>query len=235
MNNDLRRPTKAYPELNSEYRGFPTNYQYFNDMWLEEGTRFYYLAATTSDWMNWQGDEFNIKGMYEFTMRLPPVPVDGHYELRLSVQSDSNLRGMCQVYWGSDRNNLPAAGIPFDMRLGGLYRKLGDGSTQPSIVGWVKDSDLDYDVEAITENDKTMRNNGFMKAPIHYIVKGNPGRDQEAINRRIIVSQWMEADKTYYIKFKSVLKDTEKEHILDYMEYCAKEVYDNPRESEDIW
>ena len=235
MNNDLRRPTKSYPELNSEYRGFPTNYQYFNDMWLEEGTRFYYLAATTSDWMNWQGDEFNIKGMYEFTMRLPPVPVDGHYELRLSVQSDSNLRGMCQVYWGSDRNNLPAAGIPFDMRLGGLYRKLGDGSTQPSIVGWVKDSDLDYDVEAITENDKTMRNNGFMKAPIHYIVKGNPGRDQEAINRRIIVSQWMEADKTYYIKFKSVLKDTEKEHILDYMEYCAKEVYDNPRESEDIW
>ena len=45
----------------------------------------------------------------------------------------------------------------------------------------------------------------------------------------------LEADKTYYIKFKSVLKDTEKEHILDYMEYCAKEVYDNPRESEDIW
>ncbi|MCR5821232.1 MAG: fasciclin domain-containing protein [Bacteroidaceae bacterium] len=237
MNNDLRRPDGMYSELNGEYRGFPTNYQYFNDIWIEEGTRFYYLAGTSTNWMNWQGDEFNIKGKYEFKMRLPPVPVAGHYELRLAVQSNSNVRGMCQVYWGSDMNNLPAAGIPLDMRLGGLYRKLSDGTRQPSIVGWVKDSDYGDDIEAITENDKTMRNNGFMKAPMHFCPTplSTPGRDLEEINRRIIVSAWMEPDVTYYIKFKSVLEDTEKEHILDYMEYCSKEVYDNPNESEDIW
>ena len=205
-------------------------------MELKEGTRFYYLTGLGSNWMNWQGDEFNIKGKYEFTMELPPVPMAGHYELRLAVQSNSNLRGMCQVYWGSDKNNLPAAGIPFDMRMGGTQRHLTN-ENQPSIVGWVSDAELG-DEEAIIECDKTMRNNGFMKAPEHY--SPTPGststaRQNPDVNRRIIVSADMDPDKTYYIKFKSVLDDVEKEHILDYMEYCAKEVYDNPEESEDIW
>ena len=236
MNNQLRRPMSNYPTRSGAYRGFPTNYQFFNGMELKEGTRFYYLTGLGSNWMNWQGDEFNIKGKYEFTMELPPVPMAGHYELRLAVQSNSNLRGMCQVYWGSDKNNLPAAGIPFDMRMGGTQRHLTN-ENQPSIVGWVSDAELG-DEEAIIECDKTMRNNGFMKAPEHY--SPTPGststaRQNADVNRRIIVSADMDPDKTYYIKFKSVLDDVEKEHILDYMEYCAKEVYDNPEESEDIW
>lgn len=237
MNNDLRRPAKVYTERSGEYRGFPTDqsYRYFNDIWIEKGTRFYYLAGTTTNWMNWQGDEFNIKGVYEYTMRLPPVPAAGHYELRLAVQSDSNLRGMCQVYWGSDRNSLPAAGIPFDMRLGGELRRLTN-ETQPSIVQWVSDADLG-DEEAIIEKDKQMRNLGFMKAPELYSPTpgGTTARQLSNVLRRIIVSADMDPDKTYYIKFKSVLDDKEKEHIMDYMEYCAKEVYDNPEESEDIW
>lgn len=237
MNNDLRRPATVYPERSGEYRGFPSDdsYHYFNDMWIKKGTRFYYLAGTTTNWMNWQGDEFNIKGRYEYTMKLPPVPAPGHYELRLAVQSNSNLRGMCQVYWGDDRNNLPAAGIPFDMRMGGTERHLTN-SNQQSIVGWVSDADLG-DEEAIIECDKQMRNNGFMKAPQHYCPTpgGTTARNLADVNRRIIVSADMDPEKTYYIKFKTVLDDTEKEHIMDYMEYCAKEVYDNPVESEDIW
>ena len=239
MNNDLRRPATVYTDkpLNGEYRGFPTDesYQYFNDMWIKKGTRFYYLAGTTTNWMNWQGDEFNIVGSYEYTMKLPPVPAPGHYELRLAVQSNSNLRGMCQVYWGTDRFSLPAAGIPFDMRMGGTERHLANGN-QASIVGWVSDAELG-DEEAIQECDKKMRNNGCMKAPQHYCP--TPGsttaRNLADVNRRIIVSADMDPDKTYYIKFKTVLDDKLKEHIMDYMEYCAKEVYDNPQESEDIW
>ena len=237
MNNDLRRPATLYTERSGEYRGFPTNesYQYFNDIWIEKGTRFYYLAGTTTNWMNWQGDEFNIVGAYEYTMRLPPVPAPGHYELRLAVQSNSSLRGMCQVYWGSDRFSLPAAGIPFDMRMGGTQRHLTN-ENQESIVGWVSDADLG-DEEAIIECDKQMRNNGFMKAPQHFCPTpgGSTARQNADVNRRIIVSADMDPDKTYYIKFKTVLDDKLKEHIMDYMEYCAKEVYDNPEESEDIW
>ena len=234
MSNDLRRPLKPYPTLHSQYRGFPTSYQYFDNIEIKEGTRFYYLNGLDFNWFNWQGDEFNIKGRYEFIIKLPPVPKDGHYELRLAVQSNSNLRGMCQVYWGPDKNNLPAIGIPLDMRMGGEKRHLSN-MDQPSIVGWEKDTgDPEYDDEV----DKRMRNNGFMKGPKHYsAVPGSAEtiRDKSDAIRRIMVSEEMKADKTYYIKFKSVLDDVEKEFYIDYIEYCAKEVYDNPVEAEDIW
>ena len=82
-----------------------------------------------------------------------------------------------------------------------------------------------------------MRNNGFMKAPEHFCPTpgGGTARQQADVNRRILVSADMSPDKVYYIKFKSVLDDVEKEHIIDYIEYCAKEVYDNPNEREDIF
>ena len=162
------------------------------------------------------------------------MPKAGHYELRLAVQSNSNLRGMCQVYWGPDKNNLPAIGIPLDMRMGGEYRRLKD-STQPSIVGWQPDTG---DQEIDDEVDKKMRNNGFMKGPEHYsAVPGSTTtiRAQSDAIRRIMVSADMDPDVTYYLKFKSVLDDELKQFFIDYIEYCAKEVYDNPVESEDIW
>ena len=45
----------------------------------------------------------------------------------------------------------------------------------------------------------------------------------------------MEPDQNYYIKFKSVLESQTKEFFMDYIEYVAKEVFDNPEEAEDIW
>ena len=53
--------------------------------------------------------------------------------------------------------------------------------------------------------------------------------------RRIILREWMEADKTYYIQFKSVLSNEGTEFYLDYLEFCHKDIYDNPMEPEDIW
>ena len=45
----------------------------------------------------------------------------------------------------------------------------------------------------------------------------------------------MDPDKTYYMRLKSVLDSEEKEFYMDYLEYCPKEVYDNPERPEDIW
>ena len=45
----------------------------------------------------------------------------------------------------------------------------------------------------------------------------------------------MEPDKTYYLRFKTVLDDPTREFYVDYLEYCPKEVYDNPETPEDIW
>ena len=177
----------------------------------------------------------NISGQYEFTLRLPPVPESGTYEIRYAIQSNSAVRSMCQVYFGTDKDNLPAMGIPLDLRQAGTYRALSSGSVPSTLVGWeIDQSDDDYNAEV----DKKMRNNGFMKGPYNYTFTpggNNSARDDEQTLRRIIVREYMSPDKVYYVKFKNVLDDKEKQHYMDYLEYCAKEVYDNPMTPEDIW
>ena len=96
----------------------------------------------------------------------------------------------------------------------------------------------DYGSPEDAVTDKKMRNNGFMKGPNHY--SATPGsstslRTNEMKLRRIMVSADMDPDKTYYIRFKNVLDADNKQFYMDYIEYCAKEVYDNPEEGEDIW
>ena len=83
-----------------------------------------------------------------------------------------------------------------------------------------------------------MRNNGFMKGP-EYIVE-DPGsaitnRMQEKSTRRIIVREYMSADEVYYLRFKTVQDLLSKQLFLDYIEWCPKEVYDNPETPEDVW
>ena len=45
----------------------------------------------------------------------------------------------------------------------------------------------------------------------------------------------MDPDKTYYIRFKSVLDSDRKELYMDYLEFVSKEIFDNPEKPEDIW
>ena len=212
-------------------------YSYLENCEISNNTNFYYLSGrinNTSCWRNYQGDELNIVGNYEIKIKLPPVPKDGVYELRMGV-SANDRRGMCQVYWGSNKNSLPAAGIPFDMRMGGEQWYVKGGASLESIVGWEKDIEDDDEVNA--ENDKKMRNNMYMKAPnICYVYgEAEPMRQYSMGMRRIILREEMKADETYYIQFKSVLEDKETEFFMDYLEFCPKEVYDNPQTPEDIW
>ena len=161
------------------------------------------------------------------------MPRSTTYEIRYKVLANQD-RGVCQIYFGTDPDNLPIAGIPMDLTIGGKERYAATGAV-PSISGWEMDElDEDYNSEV----DKKMRNNGFMKGP-EYIVE-NPGsnttnRMQEKSTRRIIVREWMDADKTYYLRFKTVQDLLSKQLFIDYIEWCPKEIYDNPAEPEDIW
>lgn len=219
--------------------GFPqsSKYNYLENVEISDNTNFYYLTgrvSNTGSFANYQGDELNVVGNYEMTMKLPPVPKDGVYELRMGI-SANDRRGMCQVYWGTNKHALPAAGIPFDMRLGGVDWYIKGGSTLPSIVGWEEDVKDDDEVNA--ENDKKMRNNWYMKSPNYFYWYGQTQslRHRSATLRRIILREEMKADQVYYIQFKSVLEDKETEFFFDYIEFCPKEVYDNPQTPEDIW
>lgn len=235
MNNDIRGNTVTTKENMTV--GFPTDkeYKYFDDMDILEGTKFYYLLGRGKGWPNYLGDEFNVIGRYEILMRLPPVPKLGTYELRIANSVGVNYRSMCQVYWGTNPNALPAVGTPLDFRVNGLYRMTEAGNF-PSIVGWEEDDDDD---DHNAENDKKMRNNGFLKGPQLYCA-GIPGTSQMGrgsyfLTRRIMVTAQMDPNETYYLRLKNVLDKDDKQLYMDYIELCPKEVYDNPMNPEDIW
>ncbi len=235
MNNDIRGQTVISDRTMIVAMPTDVNYKYLDDVDISDETLFYYLMGRDNGWTNYLADEFNIVGRTDVTFRLPPVPKFGTYELRVAVQSNSNVRGMVQVYWGDKKDALPAAGIPLDVRMGGEVRQTSVGNF-PSNVGWVLDTEDD---DFNSEIDKKMRNKDFMKGPEHFI-SGSPGGTKTSrmeVNnlRRIMVRATMDPNKTYYMRFKTVLEQTDRQFFMDYIELCPKEVYDNPADPEDIW
>jgi hypothetical protein len=192
---------------------------------MSDQTEFEYLSNTGNSgaggWLNYQTDEFNIRGQYDFTLKLPPVPYTGTYEIRYGINANGN-RGMAQIYIGENMYNLSAIGIPLDLRMSDVV-----------VTGWVSDNGLTND--EIEENDKAMRNNGYMKGPKYfYDDASHAGRDRSNCLRRIIYTGQLEAGRTYYMRFKSVLQTTDAEFFFDYLEIVPKSVY-NGESAEDKW
>ena len=104
-------------------------------------------------------------------------------------------------------------------------------------IGWVIDG-KDESVNA--ENDKNMRNRGWMKAPRSFTVTDGKGETDlrnlgsGEILRRIIIVKRLEKGKTYYLRFKSALNQSDAQFFSDYFEYVPRSVF-NGTEPEDQW
>lgn len=229
--------TTMLPEIASnnnrgnDYTNFPKGY-FTNILNESSDTKTLYLMDAWSpgggSWRDYQGDEFMFSGMYDFILRLPPVPKTATYELRIGV-SMNPLRGMAQFYFGEDVNRLQPAGLPYDMRQ--------SVSNNPAIP-WVADTG---DEMTDAENDKNMRNQGYLKGPNYFCITNGQG-DQPArafggvyaCVRRIIIAQQMDQNKTYYLRVKSALKKLDSQLFLDYFEFVPTNIY-NGATPEDIW
>lgn len=201
---------------------------YFNNITRESASSvlLYLMTPGNIGWGCFQGDQFMVLGLYDFTLKLPPVPRDGTYEIRMGVNHNS-LRGMAQVYFGDDPDRLLPAGLPYDMRP--LFTK--NSTTNP----WYEDTE-DWTIN--TENEKLLRNQGFKKGMQYCTIQNGRGdvpvRQNPNTNRKIFVTADLKADKVYYMRFKSALKKTDSQFFMDYFEYASTRVYNSP-EGEDIW
>ncbi|MBQ7570692.1 MAG: fasciclin domain-containing protein [Bacteroidaceae bacterium] len=224
MNNEIRLKQSSDFANQDVYIPNTSIYNYFENMQMNDQTIFIYLNAYAYDWPNLHSDEMKAKGRFELTFKLPPVPRRTTYELRYNVLPNGD-RGIQQFYFGSDLNRLPVAGIPVN-----LTRAIDSMK-----AGYEPDTDDD---EYNAEVDKRLRNNNVMKGVLSVTGTGAPTNNERIATtnlRYIIVRQPMDPDKTYYLRIKSVLDSEQKEFYMDYMEFCPKEVYDNPEKPEDIW
>ena len=144
-----------------------------------------------------------------------------------------------QIYFGYDRNLMTPVDIPLDMNMVGLDPK----------VGMIQDvnlfDDINYDVSGnvdgkttLTENDKAMRNLGYMKGPdAMYRVENDRITKKSKITndwwylRRIVTTQQLD-NKPFYLRFRKVDERTGRLLNIDFIEICPRSVY-NGAEPED--
>ena len=159
-------------------------------------------------WADYQGDELVMQESYDFTLRMIPLP-PGDYEMRIGYNS-GGTRGMGQLYVDGQ-----IAGTPVDLRINGDDPR----------VGWVRDSETTDDG---VENDKMMRNRGYMKAPesIWYWHGGwdnVPMRDVSFALRYIVGQYHFEDYAPHFFRARSV-DFKGRGFQLDYIEFIPTDM-----------
>ena len=178
--------------------------------WKMSDETFVGVHSEQTSWWSYEGNAICVSGIYDVSMKLPPIPFSGTWEIRMGY-SLGNDRGAAQVYL----NNVPC-GVPVDFRL-----------TNGDYTGWEADTEDEEENMAL---DKAMRNRGYMKCMDSY-GGDNPFRARFMV-RRILTKQYLDVDETYWLRFRQVLDDDNLYMSFDYLELCPKSVYDSP-EGED--
>ena len=185
-------------------------------------TNLFYLRPHQTGlegYSTYMGDEILAAGKYDFEYRLPHVPT-GNYEVRFGY-NQSDARGIVQMYL-----DKKICGIPVDLR---------EGEETKNLIGWFEEDDQMSEDE-IRENDKAMRNNGYMKGPksCHLTkTKDSMRKSQKAI-RKIVGTFRLDNGVDHWIRFKDVMEPGGyNEFSQDYLEIVPISVLSDPTKPED--
>lgn len=218
-----------FPELtNNNMRGFKGNKKngtqvssdirswiypdgYIERLTCAEGTSFSYLNSFLG-YLDYQGDEVYLPGNYDFSVVTPCIPA-GTYEVRFGYQPTGG-RGVAQLYFG-DENKVEPCGIPLDLRVDADNALIG--YIEPlSAAATLAGDYLGY------ENDKMMRNRGYMKGPCTYKellgwwYDKKIARQSNRVLRKILGTYNFDKPGTHVFKVKSV-KDGQ--FMFDFLEF----------------
>lgn len=202
-------PTKGYDEAER----YGKNY-YFPQGYLKGVKVNGYLLYRRphNHYRCFEGDEFNLQGDYDVSFRLPPVPSEGEYQIRLGY-APSDTRGIGQVYF----DDMPQ-GIPIDMTK--TLNDLG--------VPLANNYSLLSKDEKAAER-KMLKNLNYYRGPMgaymlqsgaHYYL----GLHTSSV-RRIICTVHIKPDEDHYLRFRNVSNNGSSELMLDFIEIVPRSVY----------
>ena len=225
-------------KYNQWHRYIPTGYCK-NLIFEEERPNIYmvYYAANVHHYL--YGDELNATGFFDVTFHIGPIPA-GKYEVRFgyhvygTAKSNSEA-GVTQIYLDGE-----PCGIPLDMRANALE---GD-------IGWEQDyymietygnqgTELARGAETNEEdpygyeNDKSLRNRNFMKAPDSYVGTNwwqdyaNPygtARNSSADLRYILGTFTFTGNEEHDLRFVQMLAG---KGLFDYIEFMPADLIDD--------
>ena len=213
------REVDSYSIVYKYLEGYCKNFE-----WVPDQTEFY-VRYRNSSFGTFNGDEMTVMKAYDLAFKLPPVPSDGTYEIR--VWNNANVgvgsdRGVVQYYFHeadpTDNSTfwrnwkwIPQ-GIPVDLRI----------QADDSRIGWINDSEL-ADEEAIAVNERGMRNRGYMKAMDSYASL----RGDKNCYRKIVVNDYMRANTDYWLRMRQVYSGDKGVNPFSFIEIVPKSIYEN--------
>jgi uncharacterized surface protein with fasciclin (FAS1) repeats len=226
INDNIDRMVFAYKE------GFCENF-----MWVPDQTRFYVRYRDPS-FGTFNGDEITVRGSYDIAFKLPPVPSDGNYEIR--VWNNANVgtaggvstdRGIVQFYFHQAapedkdtywRNwNWIPEDIPVDLRLQATDARIGMVADDDSRYSGMSDAEKEA---AITLNDRAMRIRGYARAIDSYGTSNSLRTDKNCY-RKIICNEYLRANNDYYIRMRQVYEE-DGVFPFSFIEIVPKSIYE---------
>ena len=206
-----------FPEItNNNMRGrginnttrviLPTGY--VEGIWCSDETELQYYSADTR-LGTYQSDEFGstAAGLYDIEITTLPIPA-GTYEVRLSYQPNGN-RGAAQLYFDGE-----PTGIPLDINI-----TAGDPAIGYVLPGTDPTDPYGY------ENDKMMRNRGYMKGPASFRLgswyPAESARLSESYLRKILGIFYFEEAGPHTLRIKA---SRQGQLQMDFMEFVPTEI-----------
>jgi len=218
-NNNMRGLGTVSSKSPSQNINFQIPRGYISRISSSEQTVVSYLTCYEK-FQNYEGDEIYLnaaKGkLFDFSIITPPIPA-GTYEIRFGYLTNGK-RGVAQLYF----DDVPC-GVPLN---------LNTKSDDPSI-GYEAPHTIADDFEGY-ENDKMMRNRGYMKGPASYKVplagwsSGENARYSTQILRRIMGTYTFKTAGHHKFSVKALSGG---EFMFDYLEFVPTSVL----ETEDIY
>ena len=203
MNNGFRCSTPYYRALSANEEVLLPDGALKNVQVNNEDTRMYYLFNKA--WQDVQTDEFIVKGLFDFTIKLPSLPA-GTYELNIGYSANYS-RHIVDAY--------------LDGELCGTI----DQRITSNNLGWESDRELGFDEAAIAANDKQLFDQGYRKGLAYCYDNNNSKeslRDNESCLRRIITTFTTDGKSDHYLRFVNVnpQDDGTAQFMIDFLELC---------------
>lgn len=196
---------------------------YFPPGYLEGVTMTgnFYFVYRRPHWNFWsyEGDEFNLFGDYDFTFKVPPVPVTGEYQIRLGFCA-LETRGVAQIYFDGKPQ-----GIPLDMR-----KLLNDESIMGTAFEEKKYTQMTDEERA--EDQKALKNKGYYRGAYGgYHTDGsvvNEFVDNPRTYRLVLCQVNITHEEDHYLRIRCTSTSklgNNNEFMIDYLEIVPKSVY----------
>lgn len=195
---------------------------YFPNGYLENveigGNGYFIYRRPRQGYWSLHGDEFICQGNYDITFRIPPVPFEGDWQIRLGYAA-MDIRGIAQIYF----DGVPQ-GIPLDMTRTLAHESILGSSFSSKDYTKMTDDEK-------SEDRKTLKNKGFYRGCNGGYRTG--GSDQQHFSdiantlRIVLCTVHVSPGEDHYLRVRAVSskQGNNNEVMLDYLELVPKSVY----------